>query len=102
MLNEFYILFFIKLVDISQRERGFFIISTTMTLVRKSKVPINEKNKKTKTNKQTNTNIVPWFTPLLCYCSQRKIEARGSSFPKHGISLPETTVVYWPGKLRFI
>ena len=93
MLNEFYILFFIKLVSISQRERGFFIISTTMTLVRKSKVPINEKKK------QTNTNIVPWFTSLLCYCSQRKIEARGSSFPKHGISLPETTVVYWSGKL---
>ena len=95
MLNEFYILFFIKLVDISQRERGFFIISTTMTLVRKSKVPINEKKKQTKkqTNKQTNTNIVPWFTSLLCYCSQRKIEARGSSFPEHGISLPETTVV---------
>ena len=94
MLNEFYILFVIKLVDISQRERGFFIISTTMTLVRKSKVPINEKTKKKqKTNKQTNTNIVPWFTSLLCYCSQRKIEARGSYFPKHGIPLPETTVV---------
>ena len=61
MLNEFYILFFIKLVDISQRERerGFFIISTTMTLVRKSKVRINEKK-----NKQTQIS----FLGLHLYC----------------------------------
>ena len=65
MLNEFYILFFIKLVDISQRERGFFIISTTMTLVRKSKVPINEKKTK---NKQTNKQTQISFLSLHLYC----------------------------------